>query len=120
MIATAALGLIAKLIYRPVILSNSVNDLGLAGVLPNFFWAAFLTFCFAVWMSPGRSLIASLGANVLYELDQMRPGGIEDTFLSSLGRTFDPWDIVAAIAGALASYLILKRNIIRLEKVNGV
>jgi hypothetical protein len=106
---TALLGLLAKLSYRPLIVSSGANDLGLSGVLPNFFWASFLTFCFALWMSPGRASATSLAANVLYELDQLRPDGLEDTVLSSLGRTFDPWDIAAATLGAGMSYLVLFR-----------
>ena len=107
---TAVLGLLAKLV-RPAIVSSGVNDLGLAGVLPNLFWAAFLTFLFAMWMSPRNALGTSVAANVLYELDQLRPGGFEDTVISSLGRTFDPWDIVATVVGATISYVIVRREI---------
>jgi len=108
---TAVLGFLAKLVCRPAIVSSGVNDLGLSGVLPNFFWAAFLTLLFAMWMSPRNALGASVVANVLYELDQLRPGGFEDTVISSLGRTFDPWDIVATVVGATISYVIVRREI---------
>ena len=110
LVVTALLGLGAELAYRPLIVSNGVNDLGLSGVLPNFFWASFLTFLFAMWMSPGRAFGTSVAANVVYELDQLRPDGFEDTVISSFGRTFDPWDIAATILGAGISYLILHRE----------
>lgn len=111
LLTTMVLGLLAKIVYRPMVVSGGVGDLGLAGVLPNFFWAAFLTLLFAIWMSPRSALGTSVAANVLYELDQLRPDGFEDTALSSLGRTFDPWDIVAAVAGAAISYAIVRRGI---------
>jgi hypothetical protein len=58
-----------------------------------------------------------VAANVLYELDQLRPDGFEDTVISSLGRTFDLWDIAATILGAGISYLILHREIVRTHEV---
>jgi hypothetical protein len=67
-------------------------------------------------MSPVRAFGASVGANVLYELDQLRHDGFEDTVISSLGRTFDPWDIVAALAGAACAYLVLRMKSWRPEK----
>jgi hypothetical protein len=105
------LGLLAKLVLRPAIVSSGVDDWGISGVLPNFLWAACLVFLFAMWMSPRNALLTSVGSNVLWELDQLRPDGFEDTILSSAGRTFDPWDIVATVVGATISFLIVRREI---------
>jgi len=101
------------MVYRPAIASSGVGDLGLADVLPNFFWAAFCVFVFANWMTIGRSALAAFGANAVYELDQMRHGGLEDRVLSSFGRTFDPWDIVAAAIGVMLAYTVLRRRLSR-------
>lgn len=51
-----------------------------------------------------------MAANILYELDQLISGGMGDSVNSSHGRTFDPWDIVAAAAGATISYVIVRRS----------
>lgn len=110
LLIAAVLGILAKLALRPAIVSSGVNDFGLAGVLPNFFWAAFLTLLFALWMSPRNAFGTSVAANILYELDQLISGGMGDSVNSSHGRTFDPWDIVAAAAGATISYVIVRRS----------
>ena len=105
------MGLLAKAFYRPLVYSHGWYDFGLAGVLPNFFWAMFNFFCFVFFMSPQKAFYATAIANILYEFDQLKPDGIEDLVIASSGRTFDPYDILATLAGVAISYLILKREI---------
>lgn len=104
------LAVLAKLVYRPYVVSHGVPDLGLAGVLPNFLFAAGCAFGFALVfrMSPVQAAGTSLAANVLYELDQLRADGFEDGVVSSAGRTFDPWDLVAATLGAILAWTVLR------------
>ena len=102
--------MLAKIVYRPFVTSAGFNDFGLHGVLPNFFWAMFLALVFARSLpSPAKSCASAFAANALYEIDQLRHDGIEDTLLSSVGRTFDPWDLVAAALGCLVAYALLRR-----------
>lgn len=108
-LGTLFLGLFAKLAYRPMIETAGVNDLGLSGVLPNFSWAAFCSFLLACWSTARIACLTSLAANVVYELDQLRHDGFEDSILSSVGRTFDVGDLVAAAAGTAAAYVIMRR-----------
>jgi hypothetical protein len=108
LLGAAVLGLLAKLALRPAIVSSGVDDLGLSGVLPNFFWAAFLTLLFAMWMSPRNAWVTSVAANVLYEMDQLIWGGCGGSTSVTHGRTFDPWDIVAAVAGATIACVIVR------------
>lgn len=109
LIGTGVFGLVAKRYYRQFIHDSGVNDLGLAGVLPSYAWAAFLSFVFALWWSPRVACQTALVASVLYELEQLRHDGILDGLLSTNERTFDIWDIVAAAAGSMTAYLVLRR-----------
>ena len=109
-VTCAVLGLVAKGVYRPWVVEHGVPDLGLAGVLPNFFCAAGFAFAFALVprMSPAWASGTAFAANALYELDQVRADGFEDVLVSSARRTFDAWDLVAAALGAIAAYGILR------------
>jgi hypothetical protein len=108
-VVAGVLGLLAKMVYRPIVYSERLNDLGLHGILPNFFWAAFSALLFGLFSrSPGKACATAFVANVVYELDQLRHDGFEDTILSTAGRTFDPWDIVASAVGCVIAYGIMK------------
>ncbi len=96
-------GLLSKTTYRRFVNSRGIHDLGLSGVLPNFFYALFLTLVFGRWAA-----LISIAAGIVYELDQRRH--VEDRVLSSLGRTFDPWDVVACVAGGLLGFIVLRRK----------
>ena len=111
LLATGVFGLVAKRYYRNFIHASGVNDLGLSGVLPSYAWAAFLSFVFALWWSPRVACLTALGSSVLYELEQMRHDGLLDAVLSTGDRTFDVWDIVAALAGSATAYLVLRRMV---------
>jgi hypothetical protein len=108
LVATGTLGWFSKTAYRPMVSSSGFDDLGLHGVLPNFFWAAFLAFLIVHFSGSARgACLAAFAANAIYEFDQLREDGFEDALLSSAGRTFDPWDIVAAAAGCSLAYFVL-------------
>ena len=110
LVMSGLLGLLAKTVYRPIVRSSGINDLGVHGVLPSFFWAMFCSFLFARYSrSPGKACLAAFAANAAYEIEQVRHDGIEDSLLSSVGRTFDPWDLVAAGAACGVAYLVLRK-----------
>ena len=89
--------LVARWIYRPLIWSHDVNDLGLAGALPNFFAVLLFTVGLAHWWVPRHAAVGSTVVAVLYEFQQQ----------GSPVRTFDPLDIVASVVGGVLGYLLL-------------
>ncbi|WP_297690704.1 hypothetical protein [uncultured Eudoraea sp.] len=93
------LGFLSKTIYRDYINLNKINDYGVAGSLPSYFYVVGFTLLLLI--KPNKYpkvlvLIVTLGS-VLYELMQW-----------SSTRKLDVKDILAAIAGGLTVLVILK------------
>ena len=92
------LGFLSKTIYRDYINLNEINDLGVAGSLPSYFYVVGFTLLLLI--KPNKYpkilvLIVTLGS-VLYELMQS----------GSTGK-LDVNDILASIAGGLTVLVLL-------------
>ena len=107
-IVAGVVGLLSKTVYRHLIVSQNVNDLGLHGILPTFCFALLTVLVLSLWLSPLSASLAAVAGGVAWELDQLRTDGFEDVYVSSAGRTFDPWDLVAVGVGAALGYACLK------------
>ena len=81
------LGFLSKTIYRDYINLNKINDYGVAGSLPSYFYVVGFTLLL---------LIVTLGS-LLFEIKQW----------NSTGK-LDVKDILASVAGGLTVLLLLK------------
>ncbi len=93
------LGFLSKTIYRDYINLNKINDYGLAGSLPSYFYVVGFTLLLLI--KPAKYpkvlvLIVTLGS-VFYELKQWNSTGI-----------LDVKDILASIAGGLTVLVLIK------------
>ncbi len=92
------LGLLAKSFYRDYIISQGIDDFGLADVLPGFLYV--IGFSQLLMISSFRYpaiviMVVSLGS-VIFEFKQYYRSG-----------TLDVGDIIASVAGGLVSWFIL-------------
>jgi len=92
------LGLLAKSFYRDYIISQGIDDFGLADVLPGFLYV--IGFSQLLMISSLRYpaiviMVVSLGS-VIFEFKQYYRSG-----------TLDVGDIIASVAGGLVSWFIL-------------
>ncbi len=94
-----ALGFLGKSVYRDFIVSNQINDFGIEGFLPSYFYVA--GFSLLLMIRPVRFpvLIISIVtlASLLFEIKQSVSSGHIDFI-----------DIAASIAGGLTAFLIFK------------
>ena len=93
------IGFLSKTIYRDFVNLNGINDYGIAGFLPSYFYV--LGFALLLLIRPTKYtklivLIITL-ASILFELKQWKSTG-----------KFDLNDILASIAGGITVILILK------------
>ena len=93
------IGFLGKAIYRDFINFNDINDFGIAGFLPSYFYV--IGFALLLLIKPTKHskmivLVVTI-ASVLFELKQWNSTGI-----------FDLKDILASIAGGITAILILK------------
>ena len=93
------LGFIAKGFYREFIISNEIDDFGVAGFLPSYLYV--VAFALLMQMSPFRYpiliIIVITLASILFEIKQYFGSGI-----------LDYADIIASIAGGLSAFIIVK------------
>ncbi|MGE5500003.1 MAG: hypothetical protein ACM3Q2_18155 [Syntrophothermus sp.] len=114
-ILSSCSGIATKLYYRRYILSNHINDFGLADCLPSFFFVTGIIFFYFLFCKlSGEEIsfktIAFITIGVLtYELVPL-----------SHGRTFDFKDIIATLIGAslaaLIYYVLEARTKIEVER----
>ncbi|NEM98997.1 hypothetical protein [Pontibacter burrus] len=102
-VIAALLGFASKLVYRPWVIENQMDDFGLQGFAPSFFYvlgACLLIAGFSNKNIPKNMALAALGAAV-YELEQ-----------NYTSRVFDYLDLIATGVGLglalLISEVILK------------
>lgn len=93
------LGFLSKTIYRDYINLNKINDYGVAGSLPSYFYVVGFTLLLLI--KPNKYpkilvLIVTLGS-LLFEIKQW----------NSTGK-LDVKDILASVAGGLTVLLLLK------------
>lgn len=93
------LGFLAKGFYREYINSNEIDDLGIAGFLPSYFYV--IAFALLLQMNlfryPILTIIVVTLGSVLFEIKQYFGSGV-----------LDYGDIIASIAGGLTAFIILK------------
>ena len=96
------IGILSKILYRPLILNFQINDLGFQGFAPNLFAALSLCLFAAYWTEKKRikKMIFVACGLLAYEIEQIWTS-----------RTFDYLDIIATIIGLGISILILMRVI---------
>ncbi len=104
------IGVLVKLLYRPWINNNNINDFGFNGFAPNFIFTIgiCLFVSFFVTKKTVSIMIFSTVGILLYETEQI---------LTS--RTFDYLDVLATIIGLVAAISIYKM-INRREKLKTV
>lgn len=93
------LGFLGKAFYRDYILSNSINDWGIAWFLPSYFYVIGFSLLLLVKQTKYPLLIIFIVtmASILFETKQ---------YFST--NFFDVKDILASIAGGLTAIIILK------------
>ena len=94
------LGFIGKAFYREYVIANRINEHGIAGFLPSYFYV--IGFSLLLLLRPTRYpvllITAVTLASVLFELYQWDQSG-----------NFDLYDILASIAGGLTAIGIALR-----------
>jgi hypothetical protein len=92
-------GFASKLLYRPYILTNHVNDLGINEFAPSFFYTAGMCLIAAAFSkkAPFITMIAIALGSITYELEQ---------FFTD--RTFDIKDLIAVMVAFVTSIFIFK------------
>lgn len=96
-IVAAILGFVCKLLYRPWVLENGIEDWGFQGFGPSCFYAlgaCLLLSGFSSKSNGSSILFAALGA-MAYEIEQQYTS-----------RTFDYKDLLATAAGLLVAILL--------------
>jgi hypothetical protein len=92
-------GFLGKTVYRDFIISKNVNDYGIAGFLPSFFYV--IGFSLLLLIRPVRFPVIIIAvvtfASVLFELNQY----------GSTGQ-FDIRDTLASIAGGIVAFLTVR------------
>ncbi|MFC2147779.1 MAG: VanZ family protein [Eudoraea sp.] len=93
------MGFLSKVIYRDFINLNEINDYGIAGFLPSYFYV--LGFSLLLLIRPTKHskkivLIVTI-ASILFELEQWSASG-----------KLDLKDIIASIFGCITAILIVK------------
>jgi hypothetical protein len=93
------LGFLGKAFYRDYILSNSINDWGIAWFLPSYFYVVGFSLLLLIKPTKYSVLIISIVtlASILFEIKQ---------YFST--NFFDVKDILASIAGGLTAFAVLK------------
>ena len=92
-------GFASKLLYRPFILTNHVNDFGINEFAPSFFYTAGMCLIAAAFSKkePFIKMIAIALGSITYELEQI-----------FTDRTFDIKDLIAVMVAFVTSIFIFK------------
>ena len=94
------IGVLIKLVYRPWIVDNKINDFGIHGFSPSLVYTIGICLFTAFLLNKGHvkaMIFCAIGA-MTYEIEQ---------FWTT--RTFDYLDVLATIIGFGLSILIFKR-----------
>ena len=93
------LGFLAKVIYRPLIVENNINDYGFQGFAPNLFYTIGACLFAAYWIKKRhiQTMVFVTAGVLTYEIEQIWTS-----------RTFDYLDILATVIGFGISILIFK------------
>ncbi|MGM0582768.1 MAG: hypothetical protein ACQETL_18985 [Bacteroidota bacterium] len=93
------LGFLVKIIYRPLIVENNINDYGFQGFAPNLFYTIGACLFAAYWVKKGqiKTMIFVTVGVLVYETEQIWTS-----------RTFDYLDVLATIIGLGISIPIFK------------
>ena len=99
-----SLGVLSKIVYRPIILDSQINDLGIHGFAPNLFaaLAACLVAAFFTRKSHIKTMIFVSCGILTYEIEQ-----------NWTSRAFDYRDITATVIGLVISIFIFNRYVKR-------
>jgi hypothetical protein len=94
------LGFASKLLYRPLIITNDINDIGINEFAPSFFYTAGLCLIGASFSKkkPQITMILIALGSTAYELEQI----FTDNY-------FDIKDLIAIMFALLISFLIFKK-----------
>jgi len=92
-------GFLGKTVYRDYINLNRINDYGIAGSSPSYFYVAGFSLLLLIRPTRFPTLIIAIVtlASILFEIKQ---------WIST--QIFDVNDIIASIAGGITAILILK------------
>jgi hypothetical protein len=99
LLATIA-GFLSKTVYRKYIIANSIDDFGLAGLLPSYFYVVGFSLLLLMRLNgiPRLTILLVTFSSVLFEFGQ---------YVST--NVFDFFDVLASLAGGLTSTLIVNR-----------
>lgn len=98
-ILMGVMGFVSKLIYRPFILTNNINDIGINEFAPSFFYTAGICLIGAGYSTKTQKktmIFLALGS-LAYEIEQIFSA-----------RVFDFKDIAAIVIAFFISIVILK------------
>ena len=92
-------GFIGKSFYREYVKLNEINDFGIAGFLPSYFYVLGFSLLLLILPTkiPKTIILVVTSASILFEIKQYFSTGI-----------LDVKDILASIAGGLTSILICR------------
>lgn len=97
--SSVVIGFICKVFYRNYINSNGINDYGIGGFLPSYFYVLGLSLLLLIRPTRFPKLVIWIVtvASILYEIKQYITGGI-----------FDVKDALASIMGGITAVLAVK------------
>jgi hypothetical protein len=98
-ILMGVMGFVSKLIYRPFIMTNNINDIGINEFAPSFFYTAGICLIGAGYSTKTQKktmIFLALGS-LAYEIEQIFSA-----------RVFDFKDIAAIVIAFFISIVILK------------
>lgn len=92
-------GFLCKAFYRNYININKIDDYGVAGFLPSYFYVVGFSLLLLIRPTkiPKTIVLIVTAASILFELKQWKSSG-----------NFDLQDILASIAGGLTAILVFK------------
>ena len=99
-ILAGVLGLISKIIYRPLVYYYAIEDFGISDWLPNLFAVIVLCLIAAFLLKKRQiqAMIAICAGIILYEIEQL-----------CTSMVFDCYDIVASLIGLVISIIIFNK-----------
>lgn len=93
------IGIIIKVLYRPWVIDNNINDFGFNGFAPNLIYTTGVCLFLSIFFKkePIKKMIFCTVGVLIYEFEQLWTS-----------RTFDYLDIAATIFGLMFAIFIFK------------
>ena len=93
------IGILSKVLYRPWIIDNNINDFGVHGFAPNLIYTTGICLFASFFLKKGhvKTMIYCTVGVLVYETEQLWTS-----------RTFDYLDILATISGLGLAILIFR------------